>query len=244
MWLGGCAAPAPAPEPVPPPPAFTRGEAALLLDDYAAAAVAFAEARDGAGDDGETAAACSYWIGVCRRKLQDLEGAAAAFAQALTAREPAVAARTRVQLGHLAWEAHRWLEAREMYSAAAQNPAVLTTDVLLTARRRAAQAAIRSGDWADGRLRMATWGPSDEPREWSFVRRLANDGQFACLLGPLTALEAETKVQELADRRRPTEVWSAGAAMWVVVRPFDDWAAAEAEARLWREANVPGAALP
>jgi hypothetical protein len=218
LGLAGCAAP-PAPASRPPSEPFRAGEVALLAEDYPAAAAAFGQALAQAGDDDAAAARAAYWLGVCRRAQGDADGARAAFTRALAAADPAAGARARLQLGDLAWEAQAWREAREMYSGAARDLAALTTEELLHARRRGAQASIRTCEWSDGQSRISTWGPAAEPPEWTLVRRVAAGGQFACALGPVPAIEAERLLEQLHDAGRQAQAWSIGPQTWVAARP-------------------------
>jgi tetratricopeptide (TPR) repeat protein len=244
LWmaaLAGCVA-AGTPGTAPPErsPAFRDGEAALLLEDYADAEAAFTQAVAEAGGDRERAAEASYWVGICRRKRGDAAGARAALGAALGSRDAVVGARARIQLGDLAWESRDWPAARELYAAAWSNSTQLLKEERQHAGLRYGRAAIRAGDWSTGAA-VLTRVPGPASRTLS---RIAGDGQFACVLGPMERLTAEQLLVQVTDARGAAELWGNGADSRVIIRPFDDWAAAEAEAARWRAERVPADALP
>ncbi|MHC5020537.1 MAG: hypothetical protein ACYTGX_10570 [Planctomycetota bacterium] len=241
LVLAGCAAAGR--HPATPPErsaAFRDGEAALLLDDYAAAEAAFTQAVAEAGGDRERAAEASYWVGICRRKRGDADGARAALGAALGSRDAVVGARARIQLGDLSWESRDWPAARELYAAAWSNSTQLLKEEREHAGLRYGRAAIRAGDWSTGAA-VLTRVPGPASRTLS---RIAGDGQFACVLGPMERLTAEQVLVQVTDARGTAELWGSGADSRVIIRPFDDWAAAEAAAAKWRANNVAAAALP
>ncbi len=246
LALLGCVA---APQPVLPPhrsAVFRAGEAALLVDDFEAAERAFTQALEEAGADVERAAEAGYWVGVCRRKQENLDGARAAWTRSLAAGDPRIAAVSRVGIGRLAWDAHDWNAAREMFTAVEGSHAPMTREERDEVRRLAAFAAIRSGNWNAG---LHLYPPPEDDainraRDHAVVRHILAGGQFACVLGPYSALDAERQLQELTDARRPAEAWEHAGLAWVILRPFTSWDAADAEAQRWRAKKVSVAALP
>ena len=134
--FGGCRTTPPA---TPDPPELKIAEALVLAADWAAAEARFravAADRDPRG----LAARCYYWIGVCRRKQDDPEGAREAFGKALASSDAQTQARARMGLGDLAWERRDWAAAQEMYaSALASNGQLLQADAERAQSRSAAR---------------------------------------------------------------------------------------------------------
>lgn len=222
--------------------AFRDGEAALLLEDYAAAEAAFTRARAQAGEDLGRAAEASYWVGVCRRKRGDDDGAQRAWATALATTDPAVAARTRLQLGGLAWDRREWRAARESYAAvlaAGPDATQLLREERESAARRAALAAIRAGQWDAGTKALQRLATTT-----ALLARVLEGGQFACVLGPFPPTESERRLEAARDGGRDAQTFDGAEGVWIILRPFDDWDAAEAAAARWRAEQVPAAALP
>jgi hypothetical protein len=240
LVLLGCVATQPQAPPPQQSAVFRAGEAALLADEFAAAERAFTQALEEAGTDADAAAEASYWVGICRHKLENPSGARTAYSNALRSSDPAVATRARLRLGDLSWAAHDWPAAREMYATARENSAQLSNEERDYASARYGRAAIRAGDWGVG-IAVLTQGGGVASQ---LIQQTASDGQFVCAIGPLSRTDADRLFTEITDARGAAAISNSDGAWFVIVRPVETWDAAAAEAGRWRAKKVSAAALP